>query len=157
MTPFHEQVMRHAQASAVAHVALRTTAAALARLVADAMGAEQRVAEVETALRSAPVQQALFERDVALWFGKQDGHPRLVDQQPGSLAAARLRTEHHPGAGSCRYCLLRETAGLLPELEPDRDAYDRPEPSSAVHPQCRRAWRRLQAQVGRVEEVASNE
>lgn len=157
MSPFHEQVMPYVQAEAINRAAWRGPVGALGHSIAVLMKAEHRAAEVETALRSASVQQALFERDVALWFGKQDGQVRLVDQQPGSLAAARLRTQYRPGAGVCAYCLLREAAGLLPELEPCKDAYDQLEPSSAVHPQCRRAWRRLQAQVARIEEVAPNE
>jgi len=157
MNPFHKLVMPYVQAEAINRVAWRGPLAPLAHAIAVSMKAEQRAAEVETALRSTSVQQALFERDVALFFGQNDGQARLVDQSPGSLAAALLRTQHQPGVGVCRYCLLREAAGLLPELEPDRDAYDQLVPSSAVHPQCRRAWRRLQAMVGRVEEVAPNE
>lgn len=156
MTPFYEQVMRHVQAEAINRAAWRGPLTPLAHLIAVSMGVEQRAAEVETALRSTPLQQALFDRDVALWFG-QDGQVRLVDQQPGGFGAARLRLQHHPGPGVCRYCLLREAASLLSELEADRDAYDCLVPGSFIHAHCRRAWRRLQAQVGRVEEVASNE
>ncbi|ABE43261.1 hypothetical protein [Polaromonas sp. JS666] len=155
MSPFNDQVMRHAQATAIAHAALRTPVDALARQIAVSMKAERRAAEVETALRSALVQQALFERDVALWFGS-DGLVRLVDQQPGGLGAARLRLQHPPRAGVCRYCLLREAASLVPELESDVDAYGQLVSGSFIHSRCRRAWRRLQSQVGRIEEVPAS-
>lgn len=153
MNPFRDEVMRHVQAIAIGHSAWHGPIVFLAETVARSMNTD-RMGEIETALRATPLQRELFERDIALWIGN-DGYVRLVDQSPSSLAAARLRTEHHPGVGVCRFCLLREAQRLIPELEAERDARDELIPGSFIHPQCRRAWRRLRSQVERIEEITA--
>lgn len=143
---FYDELVNTIQSVGIAYSVWRGPAATLADVLAKAMATPGRLDEIRRLLHSQPLRAALSTRDIGLWTG-HDGQLRLVDQQPSSFKAAVLRTQHHPGAGACRYCLMAEPMRLEPELEPERDARGDTVPGSFVHKQCATAWTRLRAQV----------
>jgi len=148
MTTFADEILDQLQAVAIAHGTLRTSDKALAEVVANALDAPERVAEIRRHLHSMPLRTALHARDVLLFFGF-DGLVRLVDAQPVSDKAARLRVAHQPGPDTCRFCLMTEKRSLQPELMPELDDRGQRVPGSFLHEACMPAWNRLRQQATR--------
>lgn len=146
MSSFHEELLNHLQAVGIAYAAWKGQDTALAGVLAKALATPDRLDEIRRHLHSKPLAAALSARDIALWVG-HDALVRLVDQTPGTRKAAALRVQHHPGANTCRYCLLTERQSLQPELQPEVDAFDAAVAGSFTHRQCAVAWARLRQQV----------
>lgn len=152
MSGFHGELLNHLQAVAIGYAVWRGQDTALAGTLAKSLGTPDRLDEIRRHLHSRPLAAALSTRDIALWVG-HDALVRLVDQTPGGLKAAVLRTQHHPGPNACRYCLMIERQSLQPELQPETDARGDAVPGSFVHRQCAVAWARLRQQVAAREDT----
>ncbi|MBI3144472.1 MAG: hypothetical protein HYZ18_04235 [Pseudogulbenkiania sp.] len=136
------------QSTVIAHAAWRGDINVFADVILKAMGQEFCQTDLEklrNLLRSSQLRIALNSRDCALWLG-QDKLLRMVDQQPSSLRAAKLRLAHHPGPNTCRYCLMTEAKPLI-ELTQEKDSNGHHVAGSFVHLNCETAWRRLRMQI----------
>lgn len=146
MSNFYDELLNQIQAVSIAYSAWKCRDTDLADTLAKALATPDRLDEIRRLLHSKPLAAALGTRDVSLWVG-HDGLVRLVDQTPSTRRAAGLRTTHHPGQNTCRYCLMSERPSLLPELEPETDARGDVVPGSFTHRQCAVALARLRQQV----------